>query len=216
MRIHQQQQDKSYTLDQHCYVLITLQHFNPNSEFPECETPFPPYYTFSKDNQPVTDHDKQRIIEEQHNLPLCSAVYTLPYFAYNTCANILFAVCKLAKACSPGKANFCALIWLIGCLQRRPYYAIKKLPRHHFQPCLQRMPPTPHTTLQPDRIFQCQLARLPRHWLLNCWIYDVSQQCSHQSQFYHANTNCYDNLQSQIHGRMLCIHDHSPHLHTTL
>jgi hypothetical protein len=40
MRIHQHK-DKSYTLDQHLYVLNTLQHYNPNLEFPEGETPFP-------------------------------------------------------------------------------------------------------------------------------------------------------------------------------
>jgi hypothetical protein len=98
MCIHQHL-DKCYTLDQHCYVLNTLQHYNPNLKFPDCESPFPPDYTFSKDNQPVTDHDKH-IIEEQHkHLPFCSAVCTLLYLACNTCANILFVVCKLAKAC---------------------------------------------------------------------------------------------------------------------
>ena len=74
-----------------------------------------PDYTFSKDNRPVTDHDKH-IIEEQHKrLPFRSAVCTLLYLAFNTCADILFAVCKLAKAwICPGKANFRALIWLMG------------------------------------------------------------------------------------------------------
>ena len=92
--IHQHK-DKRYTLDQHCYILITLQHYNPNSEFPERETPFPPDYTFSKDNRPVTDHDKH-IIEEQHKrLPFCSAVCKLLYLAYNTRADILFAVCNV-------------------------------------------------------------------------------------------------------------------------
>ena len=113
MRIHQHK-DKSYTLDQHRYVLNTLQRYNPISEFPERETPFPPDYTFSKDNRPVTDHDKH-IIEEQHKrLPFRSAVCTLLYLAYNTRADILFAVCKLAKACiCPGETDFRALIWLI-------------------------------------------------------------------------------------------------------
>ena len=41
----------------------------------------------------------------------------------------LFAVCKIAQACiCHGKANFCALIWLIGYLQLHPYYAIKFFP----------------------------------------------------------------------------------------
>jgi hypothetical protein len=48
---------------------------------------------------------------------------TLLYLAYNTWADILFAVCKLAKACiSPGIADFQALTWHIGYLRRRPYY----------------------------------------------------------------------------------------------
>jgi hypothetical protein len=64
MRFHQHK-DKSYTVDQHRYILNTLQRYDPNSEFPERETPFPPDYAFSKDNQPVTDHDKH-IIEERH------------------------------------------------------------------------------------------------------------------------------------------------------
>ena len=70
------------------------------------------------------------IIEEQHKrLHFRSAVCTLLYLANNTRADILFAVCKLAKACiSPGKANFHALIWLISYLQQRPYYAIKFCP----------------------------------------------------------------------------------------
>ncbi len=78
------------------------------------------------------------------------------------------------------------------------------LPRHQFQPCLQCMLPSPHTTLQLDRIFWCQLARLAGHWLLYRWIYDFSQWCSHRSQFYHAHTNRYVNLQSRIHG---CHHN---------
>ena len=104
-------------------------YYNPNLEFPECETPFPPDYTFSKDNQPVNDQDKH-IIEEQHKrLPFCSAVCMLLYLVYNTRADVLFAVCKLAKPCiCPGKANICALIWLIGYLQQHPYYAIKFYP----------------------------------------------------------------------------------------
>ncbi len=128
MRIHQHK-DRSYTLDQHRYVLNTLQRYDPNSEFPERETPFPPDYTFSKDNRPVTDHDKH-IIEERHNrLLFRSAVCTLLYLAYNTRADILFAVCKLAKACiCPGETDFRALIWLIGYLRRRQYYAIKFYP----------------------------------------------------------------------------------------
>ncbi len=97
-----------------------------------------------------------------------------------------------------------------------PILCHQVLPRHHFQPCLQRMLPTPHTTLRPDRNFRLQLARLPRDWLLYHWIHDFSQQCSHQSQLYHANTDRYVNLWSRIHGRMLRIYGHSTHLHASL
>ena len=85
--------DKCYTLDQHCYVLNNLQCYNPNSEFPELETPFPPDYTFIKDIRPVTDHDKHIIVEQHKCLPFRSAVCTLLYLAYNTRTDILFAVC---------------------------------------------------------------------------------------------------------------------------
>ena len=128
MRINQHK-DKSYTLDQRCYILNTLHWYDPNLEFPECEIPFPPDYTFSKDNKPVTDHD-MHIIEEQHKrLPFRFAMCTLHYWGYNTHADILFAVCKLVKTCiCPGKSNFHALIWLICYLQWCPYYAIKFYP----------------------------------------------------------------------------------------
>ena len=128
MRIHQHR-DSSYTLDQHRYVLNMLQRYDPNSEFPERETPFPPDYTFSKDNRPMTNQDKARIEQRHLRLPFRSAVCTLLYLAYNTRADILFAVCKLAKACiCPGELDFRALTWLIGYLRRRPYYALKFYP----------------------------------------------------------------------------------------
>jgi hypothetical protein len=115
---------KCIAIDQHCYVLNTLQRYNPKLKFPERETPFPPDFTFSKDNRPVTDHDK-RIIDKQHkHQPFCSTVCMLLYLAYNTQANINSAFCKLAKACIlSGNFNFRALtIWLLGFLQQRPAY----------------------------------------------------------------------------------------------
>jgi hypothetical protein len=60
-----------------------------------------------------------------------------------------------------------------------PILCHQVLPGHNFQSCLRRMPPTPHTTLQPDRIFQRQLARLPRHWPLYRRIYDLPQWRTH-------------------------------------
>ena len=158
MHIHQHK-DKSYTLDQHLYIRNTLQRYNPNSEFPEPESPFPPDYTFIKDNQLVTDHDKH-ITEEQHKrLPFCSTVCTLLYVAENTRANILFAVCKLAKACiSPGEADFGALIWLIGYLQQRLYYAIKFYPDTTSNPvynvCRQHCIPHSNLTVFSDASWQ--------------------------------------------------------------
>ena len=128
MRIHQHK-DSTYTLDQHRYVLNSLQRYDPSSEFPERDTPLPIDYTFSKDNRPTTDKDKNILEKRYAHLPFRSAVCTLLYLAYNTRADILFAVCKLAKACiCPGDKDFRALIWLFGYLRRRPYYAIKFYP----------------------------------------------------------------------------------------
>jgi Reverse transcriptase (RNA-dependent DNA polymerase) len=128
MRIHQHK-DSTYTLDQHRYILNTLQRYDPNAEFPERETPFPTDYTFSKSNRPTTDNDQALLEKKYARLPFRSAVCTLLYLAYNTRADILFAVCKLAKACiCPGDADFRALIWLIGYLRRRPFYALKFYP----------------------------------------------------------------------------------------
>ncbi len=57
MRIHKHH-DSSYTLDQHRYVLNTLQrYYDPNSEFPECDTAFPPNYAFSTESRLITDQN---------------------------------------------------------------------------------------------------------------------------------------------------------------
>ena len=134
MRIHQHK-DSTYTLDQHRYVLNTLQRYDPNAEFPQRETPFPPDYIFSKDNRPVNSNDKALIEKQEARLPFRSAVCTLLYLAYNTRADILFAVCKLAKACiCPGATDYRALTWLIGYLRRRPNYAIKFYPESTSNP----------------------------------------------------------------------------------
>ncbi|KAI2498952.1 hypothetical protein MHU86_15515 [Fragilaria crotonensis] len=76
MRIHRHK-DSTYTLDQHRYVLNALQRYDPDSEFPERETPFPPDYVFTKDNRPVTDHDKS-IIEK--DIP--ASRFAQPYAPY--------------------------------------------------------------------------------------------------------------------------------------
>jgi hypothetical protein len=47
------------------------------------------------------------------------------YLAYSTRAEILFIVCKLAKACiSPGLPDFDALFWLLGYLRQFPAYGV--------------------------------------------------------------------------------------------
>ena len=84
---------------------------------------------------------------------------TLLYLAYNTRADILFAVCKLAKACiCPGETNFCALIWLICYLRRRPYYALKFYPDATTNPvydvCCQHRIPLSDLTVFSDASWQ--------------------------------------------------------------
>ncbi|KAI2495636.1 hypothetical protein MHU86_18865 [Fragilaria crotonensis] len=110
-------------------------------------------------NRPVTDHDKS-IIEKRHSrLPFRSAVCTLLYLAYNTRADILFAVCKLAKACiCPGELDFRALIWLFGYLRRRPSYALKFYPDGTSNPiysiCAQHSIPYSDLTVFSDASWQ--------------------------------------------------------------
>ncbi len=105
----------------------------------------------------------------------------LLYLAHNTCANILFAVCKFAKACiGPGKTNFHTLIWLIGYLRQRPYHAIKfyrdTTSNPVFNVCHQhRIPHSNMTELPAGKIAQTLAILLSDIWF--------SQWCSHQSQF---------------------------------
>jgi hypothetical protein len=155
MRIHQHH-DSSYTLDQHRCALNMLQRYDPNSEFPECNTPFPPVYTFSTVNRPITDQDIALVEQKQQRLPFRSAVCALLYLAYNTRADILFAVCKLAKACiAPG---FRALTWLISYLCCHPYYALKFYPDFTSLPiyeiCLQNRIPYADLTVFSDDSWQ--------------------------------------------------------------
>jgi hypothetical protein len=180
MRIHQHK-DKSYTLDQHCYALNTLQPYNPNSEFSEHETPFPPDYTFSKDNQPVNDQDKH-IIEDQHNA-FPSALLCVRYSILSTTpvpksSSLQFA--NLQKTASAlVKPTFRALIWLIGYLQRRSYYAIKFYPDATSNPvydvCRQHRIPQSNLTVFLDASWQ----DCPDTGHSTCRIYDLSQRCSH-------------------------------------
>jgi hypothetical protein len=83
----------------------------------------------------------------------------LLYLAYNTREDILFVVCKLAKASiCPCKANFCALIWLIGYLQQRKYFAIKFYPDTTSNPvynvCCQHCIPQSNLNVFPNASWQ--------------------------------------------------------------
>ena len=76
MRIHQHK-DSTYTLDQHRYVLNTLNRYDPDSEVPERDTPLPTDYKFSKTNRPETTEDKYLVEQKYACLPFRSAVCTL-------------------------------------------------------------------------------------------------------------------------------------------
>jgi len=128
MRIHRHS-DSSYTLDQHRYALNIVKRYDPDNIYPQHDTPLPPHYIFSKSNRPQTNEDQHLIDAKFSDIHFRSAVCSLLYLAYNTRADILFAVCKLAKACvSPGEKDYDALIWLIGYIRQRPDYAIKFYP----------------------------------------------------------------------------------------
>ena len=112
---------------------ISPQHtstYDLDSEFSERETPFATdYYIFSKSNRPEETTEDQHLIEQKYAcLPFHSAACTLLYLAYNTHADILIAVSKLAEACIyPGNnADFCVLKWLINYLARRCSYCTLK------------------------------------------------------------------------------------------
>jgi hypothetical protein len=127
MRIHRHK-DRTCTLDQHRYALNTLQRYDPNNTIKERSTPLPTDYIFSKENRPKTAADIE-IIKLHYDIDFRSATCTLLYLAYNTRADILFAVTKLAKACvCPGIADYEALYWLLGYIKQRPDLAIKFYP----------------------------------------------------------------------------------------
>ena len=134
MRLHQHK-DKSYTLDQHRYVLNTLQRYDPHNLIKKRKTPFPTDYLFSKENRPKNEEEIKLIDEGYSSIDFRSAVCTLLYLAYNTRADILFAVTKLAKACvCPGLKDYEALYWLMGYIKERPDLAIKFYPNRHENP----------------------------------------------------------------------------------
>jgi len=158
MRIHRHK-DESYTLDQHRYALNTLKRFDPDGTIKTRETPLPPDYIYSKDNRPQTDQDRAEVERNYHFIHFRSAVCTLLYAAYNTRADILFAVCKLAKACTcPGMKDYDALIWLLGYLKLKPNLAIKFYPDRNKNPiyniCLANSIPYSDITIFTDASWQ--------------------------------------------------------------
>jgi hypothetical protein len=132
LRIHQHK-DKSYTLDQHCFVLNSLQCCNPNSEFPEPETPFSPDYTFSKDNQPVTDHDNHIIKTDTNAFP-----FTLLCVCYSLLPTTPMPISSLpfSNLQKPGfswqSQRLCSYLAQRP-LTTMPIQCHQILPRHHFK-----------------------------------------------------------------------------------
>lgn len=128
MRIHHHA-DGRVSLDQHRYVLNLLQRFaNPTSPCglpPLRDTPAPPDYVFSVSNRPTTQEEKDAITSKYPDIDFRSCLCTILYLAYSTRADILFIVCKLAKACyAPSLNDFHALFWLLGYLRKFPAYGI--------------------------------------------------------------------------------------------
>ena len=129
MRIHHHS-DGSISIDQHRYVLNLLQRFTskdaPYGSPRFRDTPAPPEYVYSITNRPVTQEDHQKINEKYPGLDFRSCLCTILYLAYSTRTDILFIVCKLAKAClAPGIKDFDALFWLLGYLRKYPAYGIR-------------------------------------------------------------------------------------------
>ena len=134
MRLHQHR-DGTYTLDQHRFAMNILQRFDPKNTITKHDTPLPTDYTFSKDNRPKDDNERAHTESKYSFIHFRSAVCTLLYAAYNTRADILFAVCKLAKACvCPGDKDYKALLHLIGYLKSKPDLALKFYPDRHKNP----------------------------------------------------------------------------------
>ena len=116
-------------------MLNTLKRYDPTNIYKRHDTPLPTDYTFTKTNRPTSDQMRTNITEKYKDIDFRSAVCTLLYLAYNTRADILFAVTKLAKACiDPGEKDYEALCWLLGYLRQRPDLAIKFYPKDTENP----------------------------------------------------------------------------------
>ena len=128
MRIHHHA-NGCISFDQHRFLLNLLQRFcrddAPTGKPKLRDTPAPPDYVFTTENRPTTSADHARIRETYGDLDFRSCLCTILYLAYSTRADILFIVCKLAKACiDPGIKDFDALYWLLGYLRKYPNYGV--------------------------------------------------------------------------------------------
>ena len=158
MRIHQYH-DGTYTLDQHRFAMNIIQRFDKENKLPKRDTPLPIEYIYSKSNRPKDDNERAQVEKKYHYIHFRSAVCTLLYAAYNTRADILFAVCKLAKACTcPGEQDYIALLWLIGYVKNKPDLAIKFYPDRKHNPiydiCLANNIPYSDLTIMTDASWQ--------------------------------------------------------------
>ena len=122
MRIHRYD-DGSYSLDQMRYTLFLLDKNCPtNSPWGRPlhrDSPAPPKYAFTKDNQPKNDEEHKAIKDKYPGLQMSSAVCSLLYLAMGTRCDILWIVNKLAKSCKhPGMEDFHALMWCFGYLRK--------------------------------------------------------------------------------------------------
>jgi hypothetical protein len=123
MRIHNHK-DGSITLDQHRYVLNMLKQYDSGNILPARKTPLPTDFVFTKTNHPTTASEIAKLPSKYNNIDFRSAICTLLYLAYNTRADILFAVSNLSKACvCPGSQDYEAVLWLLGYLKTQPSLA---------------------------------------------------------------------------------------------
>ncbi len=89
---------------------------------------------------------------QRPSLPLCRMYATLACLQHGC----QYPLCSLQTCKSlylPWWSQFLCSYLAHRLPTKAPILCHQILPRHHFQPCLQCMPPSPHTTLQLDRIF---------------------------------------------------------------
>ncbi|KAI2505260.1 hypothetical protein MHU86_9162 [Fragilaria crotonensis] len=112
---------------------------------PERDTPFPPDYTFSKENRPVTEQDIALVAQKQQRLPFCSA--SALSSTWHTTPEL---ISSLLSANLPKPVLLLEFLTSVPHLahrlpRRRPYYALKFYPDCTSNPiyeiCLQHRIP---------------------------------------------------------------------------